>query len=999
MPVPYEQTVNTYLADVLAESLSNEFVVIPEQSNRANNKLRRFDIKIEYKDFEFVIEASFDETDAEIDAKHRIEEGLINTIAIALHYDSSAYEQAQTSNQITDSIKNTPLKMKVYSLGSDISNQLLNNLRLPHRAIAQGNWILISVDDFAAFTESIIELVVNTNILENLTSQIENQTESFVKELHNALEHMTNKETYIENLTQTLFPNSDVPEEVCLSHTFISLLMASILYESVFDTHASPERSLVSLQTFLAKNTGHPLLAMKEAFSEILSVDYQNVFNIVVNIVNVLLNFENRPIVMNEVRKIINLTSRIILNKAILRQDFIGHIYHKITGDIATRKGYATYYTKSSIALFLTTLTLDLPNNSWRFDWSNFEAIKDFKICDFACGSGTLLSAMYMTILARYRNDALQNGTFNLELFHKSIIENAIWGFDALSHALQTASIVLSLHEPKVSSDRNNLYHMPVSHASLGSLNLWLTYLVLIPLVRTGADTHEKIPVSVPKFDIIIMNPPFARSTAPGKNNVRPRIFDFIVNENTYKELWKQYSSLNNEIGKKFINDPLYKMFVGERGVFRTQDINPLNSGATLPFIFLADKYLKPNGRLSLVLPKPLLINSAYFLARLLIITNYKIEFVIISAEKDNFNFSYSTNLSETLLILTKKDDRSTDADSNTNISILKLEKQPKNNLEGLILGKTILKERNMSDIHILNSQAHISKVSLSLLKKFLFNWAFLTDFPEELTSFLTTLVLHNNLLGKEVDLINMRENSPTLFDIAIRDSRIFRGGNLVEHFDFINEGTLRVLKQASREVMKTLKLNGQYLESIRPRDVTAIELFNTYSGSIIIPSTIRWDSLPLFASYTPQPIISTVAFICKIHTYPDDTNVSETMNKALVAWINSSYFLMYLRAMFSSIEGNYGHIKSWHLRSLIIPDLEDNNIRTRLKDVFERYKTITFSPLPNQYQQSIDNSQGIRLEYDLDIITAICNTEIDREELKRQLLALYIKIQKTIAK
>ena len=417
MPVPYEQTVNTYLADVLAESLSNEFVVIPEQSNRANNKLRRFDIKIEYKDFEFVIEASFDETDAEIDAKHRIEEGLINTIAIALHYDSSAYEQAQTSNQITDSIKNTPLKMKVYSLGSDISNQLLNNLRLPHRAIAQGNWILISVDDFAAFTESIIELVVNTNILEILTSQIENQTESFVKELHNALEHMTNKETYIENLTQTLFPNSDVPEEVCLSHTFISLLMASILYESVFDTHASPERSLVSLQTFLAKNTGHPLLAMKEAFSEILSVDYQNVFNIVVNIVNVLLNFENRPIVMNEVRKIINLTSLIILNKAILRQDFIGHIYHKITGDIAIRKGYATYYTKNSIALFLTTLTLDLPNNSWRFDWSNFEAIKDFKICDFACGSGTLLSAMYMTLLARYRNDALQIGTFNLELF------------------------------------------------------------------------------------------------------------------------------------------------------------------------------------------------------------------------------------------------------------------------------------------------------------------------------------------------------------------------------------------------------------------------------------------------------------------------------------------------------------------------------------------------------------------------------------------------------
>ena len=69
---------------------------------------------------------------------------------------------------------------------------------------------------------------------------------------------------------------------------------------------------------------------------------------------------------MDEFRNMINLTSIIIQNKALLRQDFIGHVFHKITGDIAIRKGYATFYTKTPVATLLSHLSLETPNSAWK---------------------------------------------------------------------------------------------------------------------------------------------------------------------------------------------------------------------------------------------------------------------------------------------------------------------------------------------------------------------------------------------------------------------------------------------------------------------------------------------------------------------------------------------------------------------------------------------------------------------------------------------------------
>ncbi|RLI44208.1 hypothetical protein DRO69_07880, partial [Candidatus Bathyarchaeota archaeon] len=597
MNVPQEDTINVCLSEILGEVLGENVLVIPEDKARRVGKRRRFDIKIEYKGIEFILEASFDRKDAVRDAVSRIEEGLIDTVTIALYYNPSYFVSAKSVPEIKKILLEKPLEVKVFVQGLDISKGLLQ-LIYEKKSIAQQvtkDWINVRVDEFGELLNSIEEFVVKEDVLSELLDYIEENVNIFVDD---ALNIFKKNPKLMKKLTKELYrvlfspsekekeeiivPN--VPEDVLLAHAYISLLMASILYESV-----APQHELDSLQKLLTKHKNHPLLAMKEAFNEIIDINYEPAFDIAIAVLDNLFSLQSYPSIMRDLRNIVNIAQHVVRNKAILRQDFIGYIYHKITGNIRMRKGYATYYTKHPIAYFLAYLSLHTPNVNWDFKWSDLDSLKNFMVCDFACGSGTLLSASYEALLSKYRKDCFDKGEHpNFKEFHKNMLESSIWGFDALEHAAQTASIVLSLHEPGVPLAKMNIYHIPVNEkGSLGSLNLWWANTQLLPIKRRSISEVVKATVIVPKFNMIIMNPPFSRTTAPGEKGSRPRIFDFVVEAKVFEKLWKEYKKLiegikkwlksNNKLGE------LYDQYIGQGKVFRSQDINPLNAGAALP--------------------------------------------------------------------------------------------------------------------------------------------------------------------------------------------------------------------------------------------------------------------------------------------------------------------------------------------------------------------------------------------------------------------------------
>lgn len=990
MSVPHEETVNVCLAEILSGHLGELAKVIPEEFVRRKRKRRRFDIKIDFRGIEFILEAAYSERDAENDAIKRLEEGLIDTVSIAIHYKPELFKDTQTPAQIKRVLIQNPLKLKVFTQGRDISGTLLQFIQQKRKEKPRGvdGWIYLDINEFGTFLESIVELVVKEDILEDLLQQIEEKVNTFVDAVLNELRDSKLKASFLRDLNKILFSPAeeegievpDIPDEVLLSHAYISLLMASTLYESV-----SREHNLRSLQGLLFR-TNHPLLAMKEGFSEILKVDYENVFDVALGIVGVLFDLQSSNRVMATLEDLIEYVSKIVRNRALLRQDFIGYIYHKVTGDIATRKGYATFYTKAPIATFLANLALNSPNEAWDRNWGELAPFKNFKVCDFACGSGTLLSASYSSLLSRYRKNSEE---VSLGEFHKVMIENSIWGFDALEHAVQTASVVLSLHEPEIPLEKMNTYHIPVDESgSLGSLNLWNANSFLLPLKRRSIDKVSSVTVWVPRFEFIIMNPPFSRTTAPGEEGSRPRIFDFVVSEEGFRRLWERYKgtidSMREELLRRDSIRAIYNTYVGQGKVFLPQNVNPLNAGAALPFIILADRYLKPYGRMALVLPKTVIESSAFFLVRALITSGYELEYIVVSAEPENYNFSYSTQLSEVLLVL-KKLKKGEKPIGGT--YIIKFLKQPRNNLEGLLMARNILESLDGSSIKkikALNSEAEIYKIKRKTIEDFVWNWSILTDLPPSLVRFISEL-LSGKILGYDVNLTRILDLK---IEFKVTNPRKFRGANLKKYFEEGN-GQFRILKKTGRSVMNRLSLDLSTTEKISPKKGESIKVFREYAGRLLIPEAIRFNSTPLIASFSDTPILSSRA-----HMITLDTNEQE---KALCAWINSTFAIAYLRALFTTVEGNFGHIYGWHLRTLPVPDLTNEKIVKNLAEVFENYKEETWKPLPKQYEDVINGEDDLRERYDLDILKAITDTPIDEESFELDILTLYIELLKIL--
>ncbi|MEM5772461.1 MAG: hypothetical protein QXO65_03015 [Candidatus Aenigmatarchaeota archaeon] len=953
---------------MLVRVLGDSAIVIPENKRKTIIKKGRFDIRIMYKGIEFVIEASYDRTDAENDAKARLNTGLINTIAFALYYDPNYFEDKNSPDEIEETLLHTNLNLKILVPGDDINKTLLrylyNSKKLPVKNV--GDWISIELSNFGVFLDSTLEFLINEDILNKIINDIELKTKDFIDAMNDFIKLNPNS-SITKDLNILLFTprgsteEQNVDSDIVFANTYISLLIASILYDSIINAY-----SMRSLGEILNKNNNDPYLTLKEAFEKVVKeIDYEQILSIALELIRKLDKVKNDQRINDIVRDIINITSNIISNKVILRQDFIGRLYHKVTGDIASRKGYATFYTKPQIAVLLSTLVF-YSKPQWDIDWSDINQLKEFKICDFACGSGTLLSASYNMIFSLYRDKIMSTPNIDIDVkdFHKAIVENSIYGYDALEHAVQIASAVLALHNPEVPLEKMNTYHIPIFRGSLGSLNL----LRATPLDQhnvglTISTDNNYIPIT--KFNLIIMNPPFSRSTAPGKAGSRPSIFGFITNKNEYKILWKEYRKLINDIvlsptnnSNKKIQGVIEKII--ENGKLSKKAINPLNAGASLPFIFLADQYLKNDGKLAFVLPRSFLSNSSYLYARILILNEYNIDYIIFSSEDNNHNFSYSTESSEILLILSKKAFHRV----NNNTKIINLKKQPKNILDGFILANSILS--NEKYIKSLTGEAEISEISEDFIKDNVINWGILVEIPVDQSNNLKKLIDElnkNKIFGIKSVFIKIKD----LHNVKIINPRKFRGNTFQKNLIKESDSDLKILISSGKIVLSKLEIQNLEFNinviNVRLKDGTTSDLINRFSSNILITETISFKSYPLIAIYSEVSMISTVAFMLKIDS--DDF----IFKKGIVAWLNSIFIIVYLKSKFSIMDENYGHIRSYSIENIPIP--EDKRIIKCFFKVFEKYKDFEWPTLAEQLEDAIKNNNSLRLNFDLDILRA----------------------------
>ena len=384
-----------------------------------------------------------------------------------------------------------------------------------------------------------------------------------------------------------------------------------------------------------------------------VEVDFVPIFRIARQ---VLLSLPATPETYEALRRLADSAIKISRNRVALRHDLMGRIFHRLLAD---SKFYGAFYTKIPSATLLLGLAIN--GNSWRVDWSDPKSVGQLQISDLACGTGTLLKAAIEALVDRHVEQSAENGTnAHPDEIHRNLVENSLWGFDLLSSAVHLAASAIAMHDPNIAVKTMHIYSLPLggSQQKLGSIEFAMDSSLNIQDTLIGASTgpeeattRKKMGIAVPRLDICTMNPPFTRSV---NSNL---LFGGVAGA--------ERSDLQAQLQR----------IVKEKGLKAN-----ITAGLGSVFVAIADRMLKDNGVMALVLPKAVLSGLSWEPTRTLL-EKYHLQFVICSHEPNNWNFSESTELSETLLVL-KKGKSSTKRDT----VFVNLWRQPRSSVEALAI-------------------------------------------------------------------------------------------------------------------------------------------------------------------------------------------------------------------------------------------------------------------------------------------------------------------------
>ena len=282
--------------------------------------------------------------------------------------------------------------------------------------------------------------------------------------------------------------------------------------------------------------------------------------------------------------------------------DLCGRIFQKL---IIDRKFLATFYTLPVSATLLSELIAERIT----VDWTNQEQVKSLRVADWACGTGTLISAMYQAILCRYRksNDDRK--------IHSHMIEESLYAFDVMPVATHLAASTLASAHAGTPFNQTNIVTMPYGTSEnfeepqLGSLELIFDE-SFHPLFSLGRSALRGNPgsqdlnlVGDESVDVIIMNPPFTRPTNHErlKQNEDIPVPSFAGLGNSPAEQRAMSARL-----KKVLNRLKHRKYMASNG----------NAGIATNFIDLAHVKLAEGGILGLVLPFTFVQGEAWRSAR-----------------------------------------------------------------------------------------------------------------------------------------------------------------------------------------------------------------------------------------------------------------------------------------------------------------------------------------------------------------------------------------------
>jgi len=370
-----------------------------------------------------------------------------------------------------------------------------------------------------------------------------------------------------------------------------------------------------------------------EDWRRILRVNYWPIFDIARRILEVIpIDTAGRLL-----ERLVTTAGELVANHMMRSHDLTGAVFQRL---IADRKFLAAYYTDPASAALLVGLAIDEDRTPGSGSWSRDNDVKSLRIADFACGTGTLLSAAYRRISQLHEASG-----GNAETIHPEMMDTALVGCDVLPAATHlTASMLASAH-PTVKYSGSSI--MTVGYGpregggvSLGSLDLLdpqrafdvvaITAKAIEGMGESEKEAWSALPHS--SFDLVVMNPPFTRDTGHEGSKIgvpNPMFAAFGSKKEDQREMSK-----------------------AARRLLQGTSAHG-NAGEASAFLVLADRKLRDGATIALVMPLSLMSGEAWEDSRQSMRKSYHdLVLVSVAGSKDSdLAFSADTGMAECLVI------------------------------------------------------------------------------------------------------------------------------------------------------------------------------------------------------------------------------------------------------------------------------------------------------------------------------------------------------------
>ena len=636
-----------------------------------------------------------------------------------------------------------------------------------------------------------------------------------------------------------------------------------------------------------------PLNAFREAWRAILAVDYKPVFE---TGQTALAALSTDPDTAQAIRSLADVVARVSERVSGLRHDLLGRIFHRV---LDTARYDGSFYTSTAAAVLLATLALREEDG----DWSDPNYIASLRICDPACGTGTLLMSAAERI-RDLRNAAGRANPEDEEYLGLLLVEDVLWGYDVNLTATHMAASTLGMLSPTTRFHSMNIHRTLLGVFEgvpyLGSLEFLSGQARLVnwPSIAQQVESGQGTADLPPPMDLVIMNPPFTRDS-----------------------LRHDQFSMEDELALRQREKEMF----GGWPVHLTG-----NSGS---FLFLAERLSKADtGIIATVLPLVGLTDRSGLAIRKFLGSHYYVDTIVTSHDPDRIFFSENTSIGEVLLICRRwKGDG-----PKPPTRVINLARNPTTPVEALDTAARI--ERTSKEGGQVSHDFVIQYEDPGRIERG--DWLAVNFLSPFLVEAYRTLSETNPGAVPTVPLSTLADVGPE--GRRIRDS--------YTHSEMPTRSGRRALWNHKTDVTTSIRAEADVYIEPKPasRESRLADSYWELRSQLLLPHRVRLNLARVAAVMLPEPAVGSSWTPCRPH--------NPEIAKSLCLYLNSTPGLLSLLGTRDNRVPSYSYLSLDTLRSLPVPNLAalPSTELELLDGWFDWLQNDTLLPFPRMHEDPV---------------------------------------------